>query len=447
MEPTTTELAAQIDMLLARIDQLEREHRPVYSVSEPSSPTPTQAVGPGPKSPKSSRRNLLRGGAAVLGAGAVAGGLGTRPASAADGDNLIAGASNTASTITSLTSSSTFALKSESSVESGVGVLGKCLSDGNDGHGIIGTTASNSGSGVMGEATSTVDDADGVYGESAAPSGGGIRGHASHPTGSTYGVRGTASSPDGAGVLGVNLGADGVAIRGHTLGGGVGIRGTTAGGNSIAVEAVQGVFGSASFAGAGPMSIVPRGTETNRSPEAPIHVQQNGSADPVELLLLLESDTPPQQVFKNNTTGTEWFFAVTSDDEFKISKNGTGSVEAKFFGNGNLRLNGTLTELSDENAKRNLVPVDAAAVLDQVAAMPISTWQYNADPGVTHLGPTAQDFSAAFGLGDTTTGIANVDANGVALAAIKALQAENYELRQQVEELYKLVSTVDQSQH
>ncbi len=40
------------------------------------------------------------------------------------------------------------------------------------------------------------------------------------------------------------------------------------------------------------------------------------------------------------------------------------------------------------------------------------------------MGPVAQDFSAAFGLGETDTMISTVDADGVALAAIQGLNAK-----------------------
>jgi hypothetical protein len=120
---------------------------------------------------------------------------------------------------------------------------------------------------------------------------------------------------------------------------------------------------------------------------------------------------------------------MTTDDQFKVSRNGTGKVEAKFFANGNLQLAGTLIQASDVNVKSDIEPADTGAVLNALADLPIATWQYNADPGAVHLGPTAQDFAAAFGLGDTTTGIASVDADGVALAAIQALAAENDQLR------------------
>ena len=54
----------------------------------------------------------------------------------------------------------------------------------------------------------------------------------------------------------------------------------------------------------------------------------------------------------------------------------------------------------------------------------------------------AQDFKAAFGVGETDTGITTVDADGVALAAIQGLnqkleqkQAEITELKQRLEKL------------
>jgi hypothetical protein len=61
-------------------------------------------------------------------------------------------------------------------------------------------------------------------------------------------------------------------------------------------------------------------------------------------------------------------------------------------------------------------------VLETVARMPISTWSYKTDdPSVRHLGPMAQDFHAAFGLGNTDRAYDPIDAHGVELAAIKAL--------------------------
>jgi len=55
--------------------------------------------------------------------------------------------------------------------------------------------------------------------------------------------------------------------------------------------------------------------------------------------------------------------------------------------------------------------------------LPISTWSYTAEPAdVRHLGPMAQDFRASFGLGDDDKTYNAIDAHGVALAAIQALE-------------------------
>lgn len=54
--------------------------------------------------------------------------------------------------------------------------------------------------------------------------------------------------------------------------------------------------------------------------------------------------------------------------------------------------------------------------------MPVSTWNYKgADPSLRMLGPTAQDFLAAFRLGKSDTTIAGGNADGVAFAAIQGL--------------------------
>ena len=79
---------------------------------------------------------------------------------------------------------------------------------------------------------------------------------------------------------------------------------------------------------------------------------------------------------------------------------------------------------SDRNIKANFAPVDGRGVLARLLAMPIETWNYlSQDPAIRHIGPMAQDFAAAFGVGEDDRHILPIDANGVALAAIQALAA------------------------
>ena len=69
------------------------------------------------------------------------------------------------------------------------------------------------------------------------------------------------------------------------------------------------------------------------------------------------------------------------------------------------------TAYSDRNGKERIQPVDAGVVLEKLVSMPIATWQWKSEPGaIRHMGPMAQDFHSAFGLGDSDTQIVTVDA-------------------------------------
>ena len=82
------------------------------------------------------------------------------------------------------------------------------------------------------------------------------------------------------------------------------------------------------------------------------------------------------------------------------------------------------------------VPMTRAEVLDRLVELPVQLWSYGwDDETVRHLGPMAQDFAAAFGLGDTDKEIYLLDANGVCMAAIQALQERVVALEAKLAEL------------
>jgi len=92
--------------------------------------------------------------------------------------------------------------------------------------------------------------------------------------------------------------------------------------------------------------------------------------------------------------------------------------------------------MSDRNQKKNIAPVDTRAILKKVGELPISTWTYLDEPSaVRHLGPMAQDFHASFGLGNDDRTYHSVDAHGVALAAIQALEHVVKQQEQRIEKL------------
>jgi trimeric autotransporter adhesin len=100
---------------------------------------------------------------------------------------------------------------------------------------------------------------------------------------------------------------------------------------------------------------------------------------------------------------------------------------------------GTWTNASSVRLKIDFRNEDADAVLARLADLPVRSWRYRAeDPGVRHIGPTAQDFRAAFGLGDGDEAISTVDADGIAFLAIQALEARTRALLDLAERVERL---------
>ena len=108
---------------------------------------------------------------------------------------------------------------------------------------------------------------------------------------------------------------------------------------------------------------------------------------------------------------------------------------------------GAWNSVSDRALKENFTAVNGQALLDRLARVPITTWNYKGqDAAIRHIGPVAQDFYAAFGVGEDDKHISTLDPDGVALAAgqalyrlaqeqasqIAALQAENASLKAEV---------------
>jgi hypothetical protein len=85
---------------------------------------------------------------------------------------------------------------------------------------------------------------------------------------------------------------------------------------------------------------------------------------------------------------------------------------------------GTWASASDRTLKSDVAPVSDEAILAKVAALSVTEWSYTSERGVRHLGPMAQDFYAAFGLGADDRHITAVDEDGIALAAIKGLDTK-----------------------
>jgi hypothetical protein len=98
-----------------------------------------------------------------------------------------------------------------------------------------------------------------------------------------------------------------------------------------------------------------------------------------------------------------------------------------------LSTSGVWTNVSDVNRKHAFREISGEDVLIKLRALPVRSWSYRVDDAtVRHIGPTSQDFHAAFGLGTDPKAIGSVDADGVALAGVQALDVRTLALRNEM---------------
>ena len=149
-------------------------------------------------------------------------------------------------------------------------------------------------------------------------------------------------------------------------------------------------------------------------------------------------------VFADNTTGMSIFSAGVN--QFRVRASGGVEFNTNPQGNIGVRLVAggvQWTSVSDVNAKRLFRDLDGEDVLTRFAAMPVTEWSYKAqDAAIRHMGPTAQDFHAAFGLGEDPLRIGTLDADGVALAGVKAVEARTRHLRADLERAHAQVAAL-----
>ncbi|MFM8683889.1 MAG: tail fiber domain-containing protein, partial [Chthoniobacterales bacterium] len=100
------------------------------------------------------------------------------------------------------------------------------------------------------------------------------------------------------------------------------------------------------------------------------------------------------------------------------------------------------SSLSDSNAKTAVKSVDPRAVLAKLDHLPVTEWEYKADPHRRYFGPMAQDFHAAFGLGRDNKTISTLDADGVLFLSVKGLVEELKDRDARIERLESELSEI-----
>ncbi|MBF2003210.1 MAG: tail fiber domain-containing protein [Synechococcales cyanobacterium M58_A2018_015] len=105
-------------------------------------------------------------------------------------------------------------------------------------------------------------------------------------------------------------------------------------------------------------------------------------------------------------------------------------------------------QVSDQALKTNFQAINSLRVLEKLSTLRINQWNWkNEDPSVVHIGPTSQDFLAAFGLGSDERQIKHVDMHGVTLASIQALHhlfvEQHSQIKQQQEKIESLEAQLE----
>ena len=168
--------------------------------------------------------------------------------------------------------------------------------------------------------------------------------------------------------------------------------------------------------------------------------------------LEVSGDAPKMQLENTAANGDNWFLqSETVTGGLFMSKVGSGGEEVRILsrndadGSDTMTVVGSVTAtafnpVSTRDLKAGFARVDPHDVLNRLAQLDIQTWHYKIDDAsVQHMGPIAEDFAAAFGLGKSDKTISTTDSDGVALAAIQALLERVEALETQNQKLLELL--------
>ncbi len=152
------------------------------------------------------------------------------------------------------------------------------------------------------------------------------------------------------------------------------------------------------------------------------------------------------KIFMEDTGSGDADWAIWNQNPFGLLiSTGTASTIApvifQMSPTGNVIIKGDVALGSSREIKHDMGVVADHDVLATLQKLSIHRWKYRDDPEqARHVGPMAEDFHRLFGLGADDKHLSPTDTSGVALAAVKALQAqiailvrENAETNQELE--------------
>jgi len=157
-----------------------------------------------------------------------------------------------------------------------------------------------------------------------------------------------------------------------------------------------------------------------------------GTSGPAAKLDVSADVDPATPISLLRVTNTNTGIPAAQQDRFVVDSSG------------NVLARGTISQLSSRYSKENFESTDGGALLAKLEQLPINTWNYRgANSQERHLGPVAEDFRAAFGLGASERYVSVTDEAGVALASVKALQQEIKQRDTRIEQLEQRLQALE----
>jgi trimeric autotransporter adhesin len=143
------------------------------------------------------------------------------------------------------------------------------------------------------------------------------------------------------------------------------------------------------------------------------------------------SATASADTFRN-TANNEAAFRATGGFRFRTNLTGTTGCNLPAG-------SGVFNCTSSRTTKENFLAIDGEELLASLRQIPVTSWNYVSEGRqARHIGPMAEDFYAAFGLGTSNTSIGVQDLAGISIAAVKALEERTAQLQAKTAEVDEL---------
>jgi hypothetical protein len=220
----------------------------------------------------------------------------------------------------------------------------------------------------------------------------------------------------------------------------VGNRSIVSKSNSLVLGSIEGLNGASESVNVG------IGTS---APLAPLHISRDDGTAKFLVkntatkafaanMFELNNFGPVQFHMINRQTGIDWTFRNNFQKKFTIQAVGA-KIQFALDKRGNLEITGDFTAKgvvysSDRDRKENLKEVNSQEVLEKLVAVPVTEWNFKQE-NIRHIGPMAQDFYAAFGVGKDNKHLNPTDTAGVMIAAIQGLYQQLREKEKEIQDL------------